>query len=307
MSDNILLACCGALVSTAGRLVAPRRPDQRFLANLTNAGLPRARTTVRLTALHQADQSAPTAIVAEGLRKPRRVAMTMATYVIEHPQARFLVDPAMCADIHERVLPEIPQPLRRVVTPDKNVVGLPDALGTVGLDVTDIDFVTPTHLHWDHVGGLLELPAKVPVRTLPVERDTALRSALGFVTGPLAGRDFDTYELDGPPVLTFARSHDVFGDGSVVLVDLAGHTPGSVGVLLALDGGPVLLAGDAVWHGLQARHLREKAPFPGNLVDYDRDLAFAAIHRLHALAPEVTIVASHDRDAAAAFMPALAR
>lgn len=304
MPDNLLIRCCVAAVNTVGRLVVPRPPDRRFLASLTNAGLPQARTTVRLTALHQADQ---TAIVAEGVRAPRRVAMTMATYVIEHPQARFLVDPAMCADIHESVLPQIPQPLRRVVTPDRNVIGLPAALSTVGLDVTDVDFVLPTHLHWDHVGGLRELPAHVPVRTRPVERDTALRGALGFVTGPLAGREFQTYELDGPPVLTFARSHDVFGDGSVVLVDLAGHTPGHVGVLLALDTGPVLLAGDAIWHGLQARHLREKAPFPGNLVDYDRDQAFAAIHRLHALPSDVTIVASHDRDAATAFMPVLAR
>jgi len=33
-------------------------------------------------------------------------------------------------------------------------------------------------------------------------------------------------------VLTFTRSHDLFGDGSVVVVDLAWHTPGSVSVLL---------------------------------------------------------------------------
>ncbi|WP_425300293.1 ABC transporter permease subunit, partial [Nocardia farcinica] len=42
--------------------------------------------------------------------------------------------------------------------------------------------------------------------------------------------------IDGPPVLSLARSRDVFGDGSVVLVDLAGHTPGSFGVLLAALG-----------------------------------------------------------------------
>ena len=32
-------------------------------------------------------------------------------------------------------------------------------------------------------------------------------------------------------MLTFTRSRDLFSDNSVILVDLAGHTPGSVGVL----------------------------------------------------------------------------
>jgi len=67
---------------------------------------------------------------------------------------------------------------------------------------------------------------------------------VGGVRDSLEGRTTIDYELDGPPVLTFTRSHDLFGDGSVVLVDLAGHTPGSVGVLLHTSAGPVLLAGD---------------------------------------------------------------
>jgi glyoxylase-like metal-dependent hydrolase (beta-lactamase superfamily II) len=214
-----------------------------------------------------------------------------------------------------------------VVAPEKPVEGLAEALArttatgapggagvhgtgnsrrTSGLSPTDIDFVLPTHLHWDHISGMLELPVDLPIRVPVAERDFAVgghRAPLGVVRGPLHGRTFKPYELDGPPVLTFARSHDLFGDGAVVIVDLAGHTPGSVGVLLALaDGSRVLLAGDAVWHRIQVRLLREKAPFPGQLVDADRDLTFATLHRLHALPPEIRVVASHDRDAAMALL-----
>ncbi|MEO7194014.1 MAG: hypothetical protein ABIZ05_04210 [Pseudonocardiaceae bacterium] len=60
----------------------------------------------------------------------------------------------------------------------------------------------------------------------------------------------------------------------------------------------MLLAGDAVWHRLQVRLLRATAPFPGQLVDADRDAAFAGVHRLHALPPTIEIIPSHDRDAA---------
>ncbi len=264
--------------------------------------MPRARAVVRLMALPQARMSAPAVVVAEGARRPWRLELGMTTFVVEHPSARILVDPSMCSDVHQRVLPQLPTPFRLFVAPDRPVTGLADALQRVGRDIHDVDFVLPTHLHWDHVSGLLELPQQVAVRTRPVERDFALNVGgppMGVACGPLRGRRFDTYDLDGPPVLTFERSHDLFADDSVVLVDLAGHTPGSVGVLFNLDGDRrVLLAGDAVWHRLQIRLLREKAPFPGQLVDDDRDAAFAAVHRLHALPPTIEIIPSHDRDAA---------
>lgn len=263
---------------------------------------------VRLTALPQARLTAPAAVVAEGAWRPWRLALGMTTFLVEHPTARILVDPALCTDVHQRVLPEFPALLRALVAPDRPVTGLADALKRVGRDVDDIDFVLPTHLHWDHVAGLLELPEEVAVRTLPVERDFALDAGgppIGVASLPLRGRRFDTYHLDGPPVLTFDRSHDLFADGSVVLVDLAGHTPGSVGALLNLDGDRrVLLAGDAVWHRLQVRLLRQKAPLPGRLVDHDRDATFAGVHRLHALPSTIEIIASHDREAAAPWSPA---
>ncbi|NEW37279.1 MBL fold metallo-hydrolase, partial [Nocardia cyriacigeorgica] len=84
-------------------------------------------------------------------------------------------------------------------------------------------------------------------------------------------------------------------------VDLAGHTPGSIGVLLAVDDGSrVLLAGDAVWNKLQIELIREKAPMPGLLFDADRDATFATIHRLHALPDGIEVVAAHDHDAVTA-------
>lgn len=304
---SVLVACCSAVAATPRRLLRPRQPDRRLLARLPDAGMATPRATVTLTALPQATQTAPAMVVAEGARRPVRLALGMTSFLVVHPRGRFLVDPSMCSDVHDRVLPALPGPLRVFAAPDRPVAGIVDVLARVGREPDDIDFVLPTHLHWDHVAGLLDLPTALPVRTLPVERAFALEGAeppLGVARLPLTDRTVDTYELDGPPVLSFERSHDLFSDGSVVLVDLAGHTPGSVGVLLALrDGQRVLLAGDAVWHGLQVQLLREKAPFPGRLVDADRDAAFAAVHRLHALPPDIAVVASHDRIAASAWAP----
>ncbi|MGV9674290.1 MBL fold metallo-hydrolase [Nocardia sp. NPDC003482] len=299
-----LARCCAALAATPAKLLRPRRPDSAFLANLTSASVPQARNTVRLTALLQARMSAPTTIVAEGARSLGTVPMTMGAFLIEHPKARFLVDPALCAGVHQRVLPDMPLPARLLVAPDKPVLGLADALAARDLTGADIDFTLATHLHWDHVSGLLELPESVELRVPAEEYEWAMSGDIapyGVVRAPLADRAVGHVELDGPPVLTFGSSHDLFGDGAVILVDLAGHTPGSLGVLLAVDDGTrVLLAGDAVWNALQIRLIREKAPLPGQLFDADRDLTFETIQRLHALPEGIEVIASHDFAAVAA-------
>lgn len=303
---SVATSCCSALLATPGRLFRPRRRDERLLASLGDAGVPSASVSVRLTALPQARQAAPAAVVAEGARRPWRVELGMTSFLVEHPRARFLVDPAMCDDVHTRVLPEVPGPLRAVVAPDRPVVGMGEALERAGQRPEGVDFALPTHLHWDHIAGLADLP-DVAVRTAAAEQQFALAGSdtpLCCARGPVAGREVRSYELDGPAVLTFPRSHDLFGDGAVVLLDLAGHTPGSVGILLAVDGGRrVLLAGDAIWHGLQTRLLREKAPFPGMLVDNDREAAFATLHRLYALPSAVDVIAAHDLGAASAWAP----
>ncbi|MEV6277105.1 MBL fold metallo-hydrolase [Nocardia sp. NPDC051832] len=299
-----VLRCCAALAATPARLLLPRQPDAALLAGLSSVDPPRATSAVRLTVLTQASMSAPKTFVAEGVRSLRELPLTMAAFLIEHPRARFLVDPALCSDVHERVIPEMPLPIQVLVAPDKPVLGLSDALAARDITGADIDFVIPTHLHWDHVSGLLELPPTVSVKLPAAEHDWALggpHAPIGVARGPLRERTFDLFELDGPPVLTFARSKDLFDDGSVVLVDLSGHTPGSIGVLLAVDDGTrVLLAGDAIWSKLQVELLREKAPMPGLLFDNDRDAAFATIHRLHALPPGIEVIAGHDLAAVAA-------
>ncbi|WP_231390196.1 MBL fold metallo-hydrolase [Nocardia sp. CNY236] len=299
-----VLHCCTALAATPGRLLRPRRADTTLLANLDVRPVPTASVAVGLTVLAQATISMPTTLVAEGVRSLGATPLMMAAFVVEHPKARFLVDPALCAGVHDRVLPELPFPVSYLVAPNKPVRGLAEALAEYGLAGEQIDFAVPTHLHWDHVSGLVELPSSVELRLPAVEYDWAMggtHAPVGVARGPLRGRAYDRFELDGPPVLTFPRSKDLFDDGSVVLVDLAGHTPGSLGVLLAVDDGSrVLLVGDAVWTKLQVDLLREKAPMPGKLFDADRDAAFATIHRLHALPEGIELIAGHDYEALAA-------
>lgn len=294
-----LLRCCAAVAGSVSGAIRPRRADERFLRSLTDAGLPATDRTVAITVLAQIPRSVPTPAIAEGVFTPRRIGNALTSFVIRHPEATFLVDPAFCIDAEHRAIAQLPAVLRMVVRPPAGTIPTITALrAETGLPA--IDFALPTHAHWDHVCGLLDMPG-LSVHLHRTERDWIMSGAqapAGGVRDSLRDRALVDYELDGPPVLTFPRSRDLFGDGSVVLVDLAGHTPGSVGVLAHTERGWVLLAGDAAWHSLQFEKIRQKASYPGNFVDADRDEAFRSLHRLHLARRAVRIVPTHDHDAA---------
>jgi glyoxylase-like metal-dependent hydrolase (beta-lactamase superfamily II) len=293
-------ACCGALLGLGIGTIRPRRADGRFLASLTDAGFPKGTVTVSVSPLRQVARSVPTAFIVEGRRHPRRIENSLASFVVTHPDATLIVDPGVCVNVGERAVAQLPAVLRASVRPAADVVPTVSALAEQGYATAEIDFALPTHAHWDHVCGLLDLPG-VPVHLHRTERDwvtTGSVAPVGGVRDALEGRATVDYDLDGPPVLTFARSHDLFGDGSVVLVDLAGHTPGSVGVLLRTSTGHALLAGDAAWHTYQVDDIRQKSSYPGGLADEDRDEAFRSLHRLHAVKDRVAVIPTHDPGAA---------
>lgn len=306
MSDPVrsprLIECCAAVVSSLSGAVRPRRPDQRFLRSITDAGLPESQQRVVVTALAQIPRAVPTAAVVEGTFSPRRIANALASFVIQHPEGCFVVDPGFCLDAEHRAIAQLPRVLRAAVRPPDDAIATVTAL-RARPDLPAIDFALPTHAHWDHVCGLLDLPG-LPVYMHSTEYrwiSDGLVAPVGGVRDSLRERPVVRYDLDGPPVLTFARSHDLFGDHSVVLVDLTGHTPGSIGILAHTSRGWVLLAGDAAWHHLQIDRIRQKAAYPGNLADVDRDETFRSLHRLHLARHAVTIIPTHDHDAAQEF------
>jgi glyoxylase-like metal-dependent hydrolase (beta-lactamase superfamily II) len=300
MADHLIrspgiVRCCSALAHVPLGWVRPRPADHDFLRGLTDAGLPSVTQTVTVRALRQVAKDVPTAMIVEGRRRPPRISIALTAFVIEHPRARLLVDPGLCVDAGRRAINQIPAALRVAIRPPHDAVPTAHALGDPPHGPV-VDFALPTHLHWDHICGVLDLPG-LPVHVHDTELSWATTgeiAPIGGVRDALRHREVSTFSLDGPAVATFARSHDLFGDGSVLLVDLSGHTPGSVGVLAHTEREWILLAGDAAWHSYQIEDIRQKTSYPGALADEDRDVCFYTLHRLHAARAHMRIVPSHD-------------
>jgi len=106
-----------------------------------------------------------------------------------------------------------------------------------------------THTHLDHVLGLPDLGADVPVYVGPEEgTERSIQNALMVRTMrnttdsalPLSSWPLSESVRLGP----IAHAWDLLGDGSLWALSTPGHTAGSIAVLARTQAGPVLVTGD---------------------------------------------------------------
>jgi len=182
-----------------------------------------------------------------------------------------------------------------------------DQLEDAGYDQKSLRAILLTHSHWDHESGLPDFPG-VPVWVTPQEREFIRKGSLTQFTQLFTGLHYEEYGFEGGPYLGFPSSHDVYGDGSIVVVPAPGHTPGSVITFVTLHNGTrYAFVGDLVWQ-LEGITEREERPwFSRKLVDLDAEGTRQNLLRMIALKerlPELIIVPAHDMRAFAA-MPTL--
>jgi glyoxylase-like metal-dependent hydrolase (beta-lactamase superfamily II) len=133
------------------------------------------------------------------------------------------------------------EPFFEVEMPDGHGLGF--RLREVGVAPTDLDYVVVSHLHFDHCGGL----AEVPDARLVVQHDEwAAGQSSKLVDDGVFNPD--DYRL-GHDVLEVDGDHDLFGDGGVVCVSTPGHTPGHQSLRVQLESGPVVLTADCAYCG----------------------------------------------------------
>ncbi len=118
-----------------------------------------------------------------------------------------------------------------------------------GLTPQDIELLSVSHSHFDHVGQIDQFSN---ARWLVHEKEfSAMFPAVDPETEGEAGSQYAAFDLLERE--TFSGEKDVFGDGKVVIFETPGHTPGHTSLQVMLDDlGPVLLTGD-LWHRLESR------------------------------------------------------
>jgi N-acyl homoserine lactone hydrolase len=195
-----------------------------------------------------------------GVAKDDLLRIPIVAFLIEHPNAGpILVDTGFHRDVaagstraRTRNLGPIGLLMARNVRirPGQTAA---EQLRTRGIDPGDVRLIVMTHLHFDHASALADFPGATVIVSRPEWDATRGRasSLLGYSAGQIDPRlDYRTVAFDGAaarPHGPFERSLDLFGDGSLLLLDTPGHSTGHLSVLARLREREALIAGDAIY------------------------------------------------------------
>jgi glyoxylase-like metal-dependent hydrolase (beta-lactamase superfamily II) len=215
--------------------------------------------------------------------------------LVRHPQGDLLIDTGLGRTIAAQMR-EFPV-LFRLGTDLVRFQAAADQLDAAEYDRRQLRYILLTHAHWDHVSGVPDFPG-VPVLVTAAEHRFIDEGGWATAHARSMNAVIQEYEFDGGPYMGFTQSHDLYGDGSIVIVPAPGHTPGSVVVFVTLSGGArYAFVGDLVWQ-LEGLLEREERPwFEARTVGEDPVLLRRSLLRMSAIAtryPQITIVPSHD-------------
>lgn len=263
-------------------------------------GTSRAGTAVRLAIINTASLHVRQGLVLAGGDFGKDVLNTFSAILVQHGNDLLLFDSGLGTTIAAQYRADMPywqRPFFRYEEPVR-----PAVVQLAGRGLPPVSRIILSHSHWDHASALGDFPL-AEVWAAPEE--------LGLVAHPHGGVGgawasqlgsasikWRALRFSGVPYAGFARSLDLYGDGSLVLVPLFGHTAGSVGLLATTASGRrYFFVGDAVWSVDALRNGAAKFWPARLLVDQDADAtqaAIAQIRRVQRQHPDIVVVPAHD-------------
>tara|TARA_R110002012_G_scaffold14924_1_gene60587 strand:+ start:735 stop:1586 length:852 start_codon:yes stop_codon:yes gene_type:complete len=158
-----------------------------------------------------------------------------AYYVINHPKGKLLWDTGLPEGIVGKEPYTTPDGAFTISRPDS----LKNQFSKLKITPNDITHIAFSHVHFDHTGAAnLFAKAKWIVQ----------KSEMDFITSKEIKNnpfyDVNSFSsLENKEIIN--GDYDVFGDGSVIIKSMPGHTPGHQVLFLDLPNeGPIVLSGD---------------------------------------------------------------
>lgn len=244
--------------------------------------------------------SVPQALLWPGGDITQQVNSNFSAFLIKHHDDHLLFDTGLGRQIDGQYQQGMPLWWRPFFTYDKPVVSARAQLDRAGMP--PLKRVILSHSHWDHAGGVQDFPeARVGVAAAELTRVRTPSTGPGGTWASQVGAGSIQWEelaFQPVPFKGYPESLDLYQDGTVVLVPMPGHTPGSLGLFVTTDSGrQYFFIGDAAWTLAALRQGAPKFWVAGQLVDGDARQTQASLDKVRALMqaePDLVVVPAHD-------------
>ena len=194
----------------------------------------------------------------------RRIWIPVSAYLIEHPKGLVLIDTGWHSDVRINQKKHMSWKLNfasKARLPEGEAID--EQLLALGIRPQDLDYVFLSHMDVDHISGVSLIKDAKRILVSKEELKAANSGEIRYSKRLFKDINIETFEMKESKYGPFNRSYDVFGDESVLMVDIAGHSKGTVATLIQNNGKFVLLTADCGY----AKDSWESMRLPGPVSD----------------------------------------
>lgn len=271
------------------------------------------KTLVKLS-LHQAGSCTQIEKMVIKKGKFKKINFPSTFALIEHPvKGIILFDTGYSTRVLENAK-SFPMFIYPLITPIqiKDHESAANVLKAKGFQPEDVKSIILSHFHIDHMGGLKDFPNAKFIFTASaaksIQKKSGFKALKKAFMPQLLPDDFwqraliiDDSSLPSADLHypEFEKGFDLFGDGSVVAVNLPGHATGQIGIFVHTFEKTVLLASDACWKSIAFKELLFPHPLARIFIADNQafDKTLRKLHQLHQLRPDILIVPTHCEEA----------
>ena len=190
----------------------------------------------------------PLAVTGLFRGEDKRVLLPVSCYLIEHPKGKILIDTGWDSKYVKEKPHRFFGLLDSISTPIiKQGESVDSHLARLGLCASDLDCIFFSNMDFDHTSGLRLVQGAKRIVAAQEEITDSEKYFFRYVKPNWRFAKIEPFSYENTGIGPVGKSYDVFGDGSVVLVNTPGHTHGLFSAVISKGEQYVVLAGDSIY------------------------------------------------------------